>query len=166
MVAMEDAVTSYESLKNNDKALLLLRGKYVNLKLIQNREANGFVHAIDPEGHSMILQEKHGEDYQMILVPGQAILNISVIDSIPSITPAKKSTPTTTNLELEARKRKLISWFKLNLLPVTEEGNNIVFRSVLILPPYDLRSIYSNNLIVTKQVRDIVEKMPEDFKES
>ncbi|XP_034837957.1 gem-associated protein 6-like [Maniola hyperantus] len=166
MVAMEDAVTSYDSLKNDYKSLLLLRGKCVKLQLIQKREAKGFVHAIDPEGHSIILREPHGEDYQMIFVPGQAIIGISVIDSIPSIEPVQKASTMPNSELLEERKKKLMSWFGMNLLPVTEEGDNIVFKSVLILPPYDVTNIYSNNLIVTKQVREIVEKMPEDFKES
>uniref|UniRef100_S4PS67 Gem-associated protein 6 n=1 Tax=Pararge aegeria TaxID=116150 RepID=S4PS67_9NEOP len=163
---MEDmeSVTSYDSIKNNPKSLHLLMNQFVHIELIQKRSINGYIHAIDPEGYSIILLEPRGDNYQTILIPGHSILNLSVVDSKPIIKPEEKAIHKSTT-DLVERRRKLMSWFKKNQLSVTEKDDDIVLGSVIILPPYDITSIYSTNLIVTKHVRDIVEKMPDNFVE-
>lgn len=63
----------------------------------------------------------------------------------------------------QEKKRKLISWFKTNLLPVTELDDKIVLGNVTVLYPYNVTDISTDSPIVAMQIKDIMERMPHDF---
>ncbi|XP_023937752.2 uncharacterized protein LOC112045701 [Bicyclus anynana] len=163
-----ESETSYHSIKNNPKFLLSLKSKYVHIQLIQNRTINGFIQAIDPEGHSIILLEPRGESYRTILIPGHSVLDLSITDPSSDTKPPKVHAlqPSKIVTDLVPKRRKLMSWLKRNRLSVIEKDNNIVLGNVLILPPYDATCIYSTNVIVARHVKGIVDKMPDDFVET
>ncbi|CAH2242682.1 jg27888 [Pararge aegeria aegeria] len=154
---MEDmeSVTSYDSIKNNPKSLHLLMNQFVHIELIQKRSINGYIHAIDPEGYSIILLEPRGDNYQTILIPGHSILNLSVVDSKPIIKPEEKAIHKSTT-DLVERRRKLMSWFKKNQLSVTEKDDEIVL--VLKLSNKFVRAMEPAVALASQPVEEIVIK--------
>lgn len=105
------------------------------------------------------------EENEKILLPGHAVLGISEIDPQPNVEPPPftntRASTDTNNLLL--KKQKLLSWFRINFIPVTEDGDNLVFGNATIMPPYTASCIYSPNLSVVSQVRKVIESMPENF---
>lgn len=113
---------------------------------------------------SIIILEHHNEKFLTTVVPGHAIINVSEVDTELNISPPRKekSTSPTEDCVIE-KKQKLISWFKQNLLPVTESEDNIIFGNLVILPPYNISDICTDNPIVAMQVMNLMKKMPENF---
>ncbi|CAH0719487.1 unnamed protein product, partial [Brenthis ino] len=97
------------------------------------RKANlticGFVHSIDPINHSIIVLQSRGESFQTTIIPGHAIINVEEINPGQDIKiPARKvSTVPSLRCYLE-RKKKIMSWFKENLLTVSESGKCNIWR--------------------------------------
>ncbi|XP_045448458.1 uncharacterized protein LOC123656886 [Melitaea cinxia] len=159
-----ESETTYSALKENPLYLLSLINKYVKLELIKNVTIHGFVHSIDPIEYSIIILEHHNEKFLTTVVPGHAIMNVSEVDTGLNISPPRKvkSTSPTEDCIIE-KKQKLISWLKQNLLPVTESEDNIIFGNLVILPPYNISDICTDNPIVAMQVMNLMKKMPENF---
>lgn len=101
----------------------------------------------------------NGEEYKKVLIPGHAILNITVLEGSEDMKPNYNESLFSPEEILE-RKQKLLSWLKKNLLPVTESGENIVVGNVSILPPYCESDICTLNPIVATQVKKVILNMP------
>lgn len=111
---------------------------------------------------SIIILEVVGVNYQTTIVPGHAVINVEEITPGQDIKlPSKKTATVSSPKCYLEHKKKVLSWFKDNLLTVTESGDNIEFGSVLILPPYSCSDICTDNPIVAMQVINILKKMPE-----
>uniref|UniRef100_A0A2A4JTP8 AD domain-containing protein n=1 Tax=Heliothis virescens TaxID=7102 RepID=A0A2A4JTP8_HELVI len=165
---MDDAESSqnnnYSSIKEDLQAILKLVNAYVKVHLIKNCSYVGFVHSIDPVTHSIILSVPKEDAYQTIVIPGHAILNVTNETPPANIKPPKrKESPTHSIDDLLRRKKRLISWLKSNLLPVTELDDRIIIGNVTLLQPYNISDISTDNPIVAMQIRNVIEKMPHDF---
>ncbi|KAF9806473.1 hypothetical protein SFRURICE_001268 [Spodoptera frugiperda] len=165
---MDEAVnnedTKYSSIKQNPKALLKLVNTYVRVQLIKDCAYVGFVHSIDPVTNSIILSVPQDNGYQTIIVPGHAVLDITQEELLDHIKPPqKKESHADTPEEILKRKAKLISWFKTNLLPVTELDDKIIIGNVTLLRPYKISDISADNPIVAMQIKNVIESMPENF---
>ena len=102
--------------------------------------------------------------YKTVIIPGHAVVEIESEEQPPNITPPqKKENQSESNQDILKRKTKLLSWFKTNLLPVTDLGDKIVIGNVTLLQPYTISDISTDNPIVAMQIRNVIEKMPEDF---
>ncbi|CAH2106560.1 unnamed protein product [Euphydryas editha] len=159
-----NSATSYNVLKENPLYLLSLIQKYVKLELIKNTSICGFIHSIDPIKYSIIILEYQNEKFQTTVVPGHAIINVFEMNKELNIQPPRKLKPACpVDDSVIVKKQKLMSWFKQNLLPVTESEDNIVFGNVVILPPYNISDICTDNPIVALQVKNVMKNMPENF---
>ncbi|KAM3964427.1 uncharacterized protein ACR2FA_001408 [Aphomia sociella] len=155
---------NYDSIKEKPESLSLLVNKFVKLQLIKNCSFDGFVNSIDPVSYSIIINKPCGDTYQTILIPGHAILNVVEAISPPNIeTPPRLKSSAALETGIIDLKLKIISWLKLNLLSVTEEGDRIVFGSASLLPPYSVTNICTDNPMVAIQMKKLIESMPPDF---
>ncbi|KAJ0177094.1 hypothetical protein K1T71_007103 [Dendrolimus kikuchii] len=142
--------------------LLSLINKYAKVQLISNTAFIGFINSIDPLTKSVILSIPKQDAFQTALIPGYAVLNISEeIQPIDIKPPERKQT--LVYEDVLVRKATLLSWFKFNRLPVSESGDDIIFGSVRILPPYNTADLCTENPIVALQVKKIIEEMPQGF---
>lgn len=113
---------------------------------------------------SIILSVPHGDGYKTVVIPGHTIVDISFEERpVNLVPPPKKETPTESKQDIYKRKTKLISWFKTNLLPVTELDDKIVIGNVTLLQPYKISDINTDNPIIAMQIKSVMEKMPQDF---
>lgn len=103
------------------------------------------------------------EETETILLPGHAVLGISEIDPQPNVEPPPLPHANTDTDKLLEKKQRLLSWFKIHLIPITEDGGNLVFGNAILMPPYTVSCIYSPNLSVVTQARKLIESMPENF---
>lgn len=159
--ACPSADGNYSKLIDDPEALLQFVDKHVKVQLIKNSSLTGFVHSIDPVSNSIIISAPQEDSYQTVLVPGHAILDIT--ETITNINPpAKKILALDANSNME-RKEKILKWLKWNLLPITEDGDKIVFGNASLLPPYSVMDICTDNPMVAIQMRKIIEKMPLEF---
>ncbi|CAG5031890.1 unnamed protein product [Parnassius apollo] len=150
-------------LKEDPESLLRLVNKYCTINLIRNNSFSGYLHSIDPISNSIILAVPHESTFQIVIIPGHAIINVSESSQgCEAISPFKKSDEQDSKIDIISRKSKVMEWLKLNFLPVSESNENIVIGNVLILPPYTVTDICTDNPIVAMQVRKIIEKIPQD----
>ncbi|XP_046959609.1 uncharacterized protein LOC124529748 [Vanessa cardui] len=162
--AESNLITNYNALKENPQFLLNLINKYVKVDIIKNTTIYGFVHSIDPIKYSIIILEHQNGTFQTTVIPGHAIIDVSEVNQEINVQlPKRENSTTLTESSISERKQKLISWLKQNLLPVTESEDNIAFGNVLILPPYNINDICTDNVMVATQVKNIINKMPENF---
>ncbi|XP_049869262.1 uncharacterized protein LOC126369016 [Pectinophora gossypiella] len=155
----------YSSIKDNPVRLFSLLNKYVQVNVIKNTSFDGFVHSIDPITHSIILSISNDGNYQTTVIPGHAVVNLQVTEPPENLTPPlRKVIICDTNEDIKAKKCILTAWLKSNLLPVTEDGENIVVGNVSVLPPYTASDIYAENPVVALRIKSFIERMPEDFK--
>ncbi|KAI5651955.1 gemin6 protein domain-containing protein [Phthorimaea operculella] len=160
----DEESSKYSSMKEDPEYLLSLLDKYVKVELVKNTSFNGFVHSIDPVTKSMILSIPNQETFQTTLIPGHAIMELNETSPPENAKPPPHKEPVTiSDEEISSKKIKLKAWLKKNLLPLTEEGENLVVGSVNILPPYDVANIYAENPVVALQIKNIMGKMPDDF---
>ncbi|XP_068632158.1 gem-associated protein 6-like [Battus philenor] len=152
---------NYSKLKEDPEALLKFINKCCTIQLIKNTTFCGFVHSIDPISKSIILAVPHENTYQITLIPGHAVIDLNEKNENSGGTPFLRLEDS--NADVIVRKNKVLNWLKVNLLPVTESGDNIVFGNVQILPPYKVTDICTDNPIVAMQIRKILEKMPRDY---
>ncbi|XP_013169474.1 PREDICTED: uncharacterized protein LOC106119133 [Papilio xuthus] len=158
----EKSVQNYSRLKDDPEILLQFVNKYCTVELIKNTSFSGFVHSIDPISKSIILAVPCEKSFQITLLPGHAVTNLFESNQENVTSPFEKLKDENTNNDIAARKSKVMDWFKLNLLTVTESNENIVFGNVSILPPYNVTDICTDNPMVAMQVRKIIERMPDD----
>lgn len=112
----------------------------------------------------MILSVPLGDAYKTVIIPGHTIVDISFEERPANIIPPqRKKTPTESKQDIFRRKARLISWFKTNLLPVKELDDKIVIGNVTLLQPYKISDISTDNPIVAMRIKNVIEKMPEDF---
>ncbi|KAJ2946131.1 hypothetical protein O0L34_g5061 [Tuta absoluta] len=160
----QESLIGYRSMKEDPEYLLALLDKYVKVQLIKNTSFNGFVHSIDPVTTSMILSVPNEEKFQTTLIPGHAIMELNETSPPENAKPPpRKKSVTMSNEEISSKRIKLKAWLKKNLLPLTEDGENLVVGSVNILPPYGVANIYAENPVVALQIKNIMGKMPDDF---
>ncbi|CAB3253625.1 unnamed protein product [Arctia plantaginis] len=156
--------TNYNLIKEDSELQLALIDKYVKIQIIKNCCHTGFVHSVDPVTHSIILLIPQGDTYKTTIIPGHAILDVT-----EEVLPADIKPPQRKQLEADSgedllkRKKKLIAWFKLNLLPVSEQDDAIIIGNVNLLPPYKSLDLCTDNPIVAMQIKKILERMPEDM---
>lgn len=143
---------------------LALVDKYVKVELIKNTEFFGFIHSIDPLTQSIILSVSKEDNFQVVLIPGHAVLNIYEEAQPLNSNPPVRKHDTIDNVNVIARKATLLAWFKFNRLPVTESGDNLIFGNVSILPPYNAADVCTDNPIIALQVKSLIENLPEDFR--
>ncbi|KAJ8728024.1 hypothetical protein PYW08_016409 [Mythimna loreyi] len=150
-----DLTTVLENINNHS---------YVKVNLIKNCSYVGFIHSVDPVTFSIILSVPQGDAYKTVIIPGHAIEDISFQERPANIVlPPRKDIPTESKEDILKRKARLISWFKTNLLPVTELENKIVIGNVTLIEPYKISDISTDNPIVAMRIKNVIEKMPEDF---
>lgn len=108
---------------------------------------------------------KEGGTYQTVIIPGTSVLDIIEAQCDSSVIPPKRKPiqDQVTEDALQMRKKKILSWLKENLLPVTEEGANILFSGITLLPPYGPKDICTTNPLVAKEVKKIIDRMPDDY---
>ncbi|CAG9786275.1 unnamed protein product [Diatraea saccharalis] len=153
---------NYCKITEDPDVMLQYVNKYVNVRLIKKSSFTGFVHSIDPVSFSIIISVPQENKYQTILIPGHAIFDLTEIESDTNTKPPPRKTTFKICTE-SSRKENLIKWLKWNLLPVTEDGEKIVFGNASILPPYSVMDICTDNPMVAMQMRKIIEKMPAHF---
>ncbi|CAF4900213.1 unnamed protein product [Pieris macdunnoughi] len=148
------AQTYYEFNASKEDPLFLnsLIFKYVKIQVLRDIVYSGYLESIDPLQYREMNVKK-------ILIPGHAVLNITVLDDIDCMKPKNNEVILTSEDVLE-KKQKMISWFKKNLLPVIEEGENIVVGNISVLPPYSENDICALNPIVATEVRKMILNMP------
>ncbi|CAH0579122.1 unnamed protein product [Chrysodeixis includens] len=161
----ESSETSYYNIiKDDPVALLEYVDKFVRVQAIKNSFYEGFIHSVDPVTHSIILSVPQTAGYKTVVIPGHAVSDISELNLPSSIKPPQKKRQGAESIaDDEERKRRLISWFKSNLLPVTELKDKIVLGNVTLLYPYSVTDISTDSPIVAMQIKDIMERMPHDF---
>nr|XP_026488427.1 uncharacterized protein LOC113395088 [Vanessa tameamea] len=156
--------TNYNALKQNPQFLITLINKYVRVDVIKNTTIYGFVHSIDPIKYSIIVLEHQSGTFQTTVIPGHAIIDVTEVNQDLNVQlPKRENSMLLTESSILERKQKVISWLKQNLLPVTESEDNIAFGNVLILPPYNINDICTDNVMVATQVKNIMNKMPDNF---
>ncbi|XP_022124317.1 gem-associated protein 6-like [Pieris rapae] len=159
---MDDiSVQTYEFNASKEDPLFLnsLIFKYVKIHVLRDIVYHGYLESIDPLQYSVILSMTKGNECKKIFIPGHAVLNITVLDNFDSLKPKNNEVIFTAEDVLE-KKQKMVSWFKKNLLPVIEEGENIVVGNISILPPYSENDICALNPIVATEVRKMILNMP------
>ncbi|XP_050346400.1 uncharacterized protein LOC126770842 [Nymphalis io] len=162
--AESNLTTNYNALKENPQFLITLINKYVKVDLIKNTTLYGYIHSIDPIKYSIIILEHQSKKFQTTVIPGHAIMDVTEVNRELNVElPMSKNSISLNESSILERKQKLISWLKQNLLPVTESEDNIAFGNVLILPPYNINDICTDNVMVATQVKNIMNKMPENF---
>ncbi|XP_041978521.1 uncharacterized protein LOC121732634 isoform X2 [Aricia agestis] len=159
------SLQSYQDMKSNPYEVCKLISRYVKIDLIKNSVLKGFLSSVDPVTYSIILlvPQENQKEYQKVLIPGHAVLDLTVEDSEEFTEVPVTFSLTSTSTDHKKRKEKVMEWFRLNLLTVTECDDNILFGNVTILPPYDVEDICTDNPIIAMQVKKVMEKMPEDF---
>lgn len=109
---------------------------------------------------SIILAVPCENSFQITLLPGHAIINLYESNQENLTSPFQILKDEVSPNDIAARKTKVMDWFKVNLLTVTESNENIIFGNVSILPPYSVTDICTDNPMVAMQVRKIIEGMP------
>lgn len=105
-----------------------------------------------------------GDAYKIVLIPGHAIVDIAETNPLTNASPPIRKSVTSQSVhEIELKKTKIIAWLKINLLPATEDGENILFGNSRLLPPYEVSDICTDNPMVAMQMRKLIEAMPVDF---
>lgn len=90
-------------------------------------------------------------------------MDVLEIQPTDNITPPQKKSICTSEIDVIEKKNKIIGWLKLNLVPVSESGDKIIFGSASLLPPYTTEDICTDNPMVVMEMRKIIERMPIDF---
>ncbi|KAJ8730219.1 hypothetical protein PYW07_017257 [Mythimna separata] len=163
---VEENKFTVTQIQNNLVAVLenINNHNYVKVNLIKNCSYVGFIHSVDPVTNSIILSVPQGDAYKTVLIPGHAVVDISFQERPANIVlPPKKEIAPESKQDILKRKARLISWFKTNLLPVTELDNKIVIGNVTLLEPYRISDLCTDNPIVAMRIKNVIEKMPEDF---
>ncbi|XP_038212231.1 uncharacterized protein LOC119832661 [Zerene cesonia] len=161
-ININNVVGDYSTFKGDPEFLLSLINKYVKVDVLKNVIYAGYVLAIDPEQYSIVLMVLHGDSYSRVLIPGHAISNVTESTPSSDIKPWLNTSHINTE-DVSRRKLMIISWFRKNLLPVSESSDNIILGNAIILPPYGPMDICTDNLMVANQIRDIIMKMPDDY---
>ncbi|CAH3997243.1 unnamed protein product [Pieris brassicae] len=159
---MDDiSAQTYEFNASKEDPLFLnsLIFKYVKIHVLRDTFYSGYLESIDPLQYSVILSISKEDECKKIFIPGHAVLNITVLDDFDCMRPKNNEVMFTSEDVLE-KKRKMLLWFKKNLLPVIEEGENIVVGNISILPPYSENDICALNPIVATEVRKMILNMP------
>lgn len=91
------------------------------------------------------------------------MLDIKETPCASSITPPKRKIIGLPTDAVQLRKIKIISWLKENRLPVTEDGENVVFSGITLLPPYGNKDICTTNAIIALEIQKIIGRMPDDY---
>lgn len=114
--------------------------------------------------YSIILSIPHEDIYETVIIPGHAVFDV-INEELPAnvIPPQKKECQTDSKDDIMKKKNKLMAWFKTNLLPVTESEDKIVIGNVTLLSPYNISDLCTDNPIVAMQIKNVIEKMPENF---
>lgn len=105
------------------------------------------------------------DTFKTILFPGYSVTDITEVEPEIDIKPPprKKTTEDIPIEEIIKKKRRAIAWFQQNLLPVSEAGNSIIVGSASILPPYAATNICAENPVISLQLKNLIESMPEDY---
>ncbi|CAH0397988.1 unnamed protein product [Chilo suppressalis] len=155
--------SNYFKVAEDPELLSKFIDKYVKLQVIKNTSFTGFVHSIDPISFSVLISVPQEDQYQTVLIPGHAILGITETEPSANAKPPQRKRTTLDDSIQISRKETIVKWLKWNMLPVTEDGDKIVFGNASILPPYSVMDICTDNPMVAIQMRKIIENMPHDF---
>ncbi|VVD04528.1 unnamed protein product [Leptidea sinapis] len=156
----ENNISNHEKLTEDPEFLLTLIDKFAKIEVLKNIEHCGYIEAIDPVDLSVILNILKEGSWKTVLIPGHAVLNITELEEAPYPRPVKKQVEET-KVNVAERREKVKTWFQKNLMPVVDSDDNLALGNTLILPPYDLTSICTDNPMVASQVMNILMKMPE-----
>ena len=148
--------------------------KKISICLSDNSRKVGWVYAIDPVTHTVVLQEET-EDLnakKLTFVMGHAISRV-VLEEDEGPRPVKidflesEKTKEYSQDELLKRKGDLIDWLTKNRIPVTESSEDSAMLSVmgvlLVEPPYDGDSCRCSNEIVLDRIQKLI-RTREDHK--
>ncbi|XP_061713244.1 gem-associated protein 6-like [Cydia pomonella] len=162
----QTVVRNFDSIKDVPEILLSYVDKFVKIQVIKNRCFTGFLHSIDPISLSVILSVPHEGSYRTTIIPGHAVQDIQ--EEIPSDDikpPTRKAITEPTESDKIQKKTQLIAWFKKNLLPLTENGDDLIIGNASVLPPYSVKDICAENPVVFMQIRKLMESMPPNFQD-
>ncbi|CAK1547073.1 unnamed protein product [Leptosia nina] len=159
---LNSASSDFNTLKEDPVFLSSLLFKYVKVEILKNVVYSGYLESIDPLHYSIVLNVLQKEDKRKVLIPGHAILNVTVQEEIPDLV---LDTTAEQNIaeDILKKKQKTILWLEKNLLPVSESGENIIVGNAKILPPYSEHDICIINPMVVSQLRKTIVQMPNDI---
>lgn len=111
----------------------------------------------------MLSVPKKDGTYQTVIIPGTSVLDITETPCDSNIIPPKRKPPHEPKQDLQLEKKKVLSWLKENCIPVTEDGEKIVFGGITLLPPYGEKDICTTNSLIAIEIKNLIVRMPADY---
>ena len=155
-------------------ALRQFTSKKISILLSDSSRKVGWVHAVDPVTHTVVLEEENEcsrteNSKKLTFVLGHAISRVVVekdVDSsegprhqLADFAGAENSTEYSKE-QLVKRKEELIDWLTRNRVPVTECSDNSSMLSVMgvlfVEPPYDPDCCRCSNEIILDRIQKLI----------
>ncbi|KAL0084021.1 hypothetical protein F4703DRAFT_1608295 [Phycomyces blakesleeanus] len=130
----------------------------VTLKDSRHSSREGFLHSVDPTSGNVILQK----DQHSVVVMGHYIATLD-IDRESKIPLESMEIPSVEASWLEDRRAKMIKYLEKHHIPFSEVADDSaihVLGCARVETPYTATSVFCDNALIRKRVRDLVMGLP------
>lgn len=162
-------IFKYQLFDNDCMFLKSMIGRIVKVNTVERTSYFGIVYVIDPVRKTMVLHSKERKlsngtsNGKTIFIFLHVVENIEVLTNNVIKKYLLHNEPNNVNGNMIFERERVKRWLENMYLEAEEEGDYLKLGDMLILPPFGVDNIVSNNIEAVEKVRKVLSLMPAEF---
>ncbi|XP_076269365.1 uncharacterized protein LOC143201990 [Rhynchophorus ferrugineus] len=157
-------IFKYQLFDNDCMFLKSMVGRIVKVNTVEHTTYFGIVYVIDPVRKTMVLHSKQGtSNGKTVFIFLHVVETIEVLTNDVIKKYLAHNEPNNVNGDMVFERERVRRWLENMYLEPEEEGDYLKIGDILIVPPFGVDNIISNNIDALEKIRKAIGSMPAEF---